>query len=122
MNQKNKIVNISELTEKIITKANKTRSPDCLLVAISGIDGSGKTSISKQICTQLNRENLNTVLVNIDLWHYPSEIRFSSENSGEHFYRNAFSFNELFDLLINPLKQNRNESTLTVSQLILIKL
>jgi catechol 2,3-dioxygenase-like lactoylglutathione lyase family enzyme len=72
MNQKNKIVNISEFTEKIITKANKTRSPDCLLVAISGIDGSGKTTISKQICTQLNRENLNTILVNIDLWHFPS--------------------------------------------------
>ena len=35
-------------------------------------------------------------------------MRFRAENSAEHFYRHAFRFDEMFERLILPLRDNRS--------------
>lgn len=103
-----RMTKISEIVDAIITKFNSISSQDCVLVAISGIDGSGKSTIARKVVDELNSRNLNTVLFTIDLWHYPQEVRFSKENPGEHFYQHSFRLDELFNSVLEPLKQNRS--------------
>ena len=86
-------------------RRNKTRS---LLVAISGIDGCGKSAFGRKLCEELQSRNLNPALINLDAWHTPPEIRFNKKRPGEHFYKHAFRFQDLFGLLIDPLKKNRS--------------
>ena len=78
-----------------------------LLVAISGIDGSGKGYISEKITQETKKQGLRTISINIDPWLNPPEKRFSTNNSGEHFYHHAFSFKDLFEQLIYPLQNQR---------------
>lgn len=79
-----------------------------LLVAISGIDGSGKGVISNEILRVLKTRNFNVALIGLDVWHHPQSIRFSSDNPAQHFYDRAFRWQELFNSLILPLKQNQS--------------
>ncbi len=91
-----------------MAKATSSQPQGAVLVAISGIDGSGKGTITKKVVDELNTRNLHTVALNLDLWHYPTAIRFGQHNPGEHFYQHAFRWDELFDLLITPLKNHRS--------------
>lgn len=84
-----------------------------LLVAVSGIDGSGKGYTTAQLVTALNQQGLHAVNINLDAWlTLPSE-RFNTINPGEHFYRHAFHFEALFDQLIEPLRHNRSVHLVT---------
>jgi uridine kinase len=78
-----------------------------LLVAVSGIDGSGKSTLAPQLAAEIEALGLHAVTLTIDPWHTPASVRFSQEDPGEHFYRHAFRWSEMFDQLIEPLKRNR---------------
>lgn len=78
------------------------------LVAISGIDGSGKSTISKLLAEQLQARSYRVAVVNIDPWHHPQSVRFSKIDPAEHFYHNAFRWDELFEKLLLPLKRTRS--------------
>ena len=78
-----------------------------LLVAISGIDGSGKGYVTEKITTETNRQGLKAIAINIDPWLNPPEQRCSAKNPGEHFYHHAFAFEDLFEQLIYPLQNQR---------------
>src|SRR5262249_20829877 len=75
---------------------------------VSGIDGSGKGYITEKILTELRRRNIRAVSLNLDPWHHPPEIRFSKERPAEQFYEHAFRWDELFALLVRPLKKKRS--------------
>ncbi|MDJ0617681.1 MAG: uridine kinase [Calothrix sp. MO_192.B10] len=102
---------ISKTVNDLVTTIQEGRSqvlPDkSLLVAISGIDGSGKGYVTEKIAKETNRQGLRTISINIDPWLNPPEQRFSAKNSGEHFYHHAFSFEDLFEQLIYPLQNQR---------------
>lgn len=99
---------ISEMVDPITVKASSIQSQEAVLVAISGIDGSGKGTITRKVIDELKNRNLSAVSFNLDLWHYPAAVRFSKDNPGEHFYHHAFRWDELFNLLIEPLKRDRS--------------
>lgn len=84
-------------------------SPDVapLIVAVSGIDASGKSTIARRSAEELNARGIGAVVISGDEWHNPPENRFSAENSAEHFYQNAFRFPEMFRILIHPLRRLR---------------
>lgn len=103
-----KIREIIDLIAIITEKQTQVGLDRSLLVAVSGIDGSGKGYITEKIVTELNKRGLRSIAINIDPWLTPPEQRFNTENPGEHFYYHAFPFNDLFRLLIYPLQQNRS--------------
>ena len=78
-------------------------SKQSLLVGISGIDACGKGYIAARLAELLSA-NLNVALINADGWLQLPEVRFSGSMPGEHFYRNAFRFDEMFRDLVLPLK------------------
>ena len=79
-----------------------------LLVAFSGIDGSGKGYITQKLNTQLTERNFNVATINIDGWLNLPAKRFSETNSAAHFYHHAIRFDELFPQLVFPLRDRRS--------------
>src|SRR3989442_2382943 len=101
-------MNIDQVVEIITAGRQELFRKPSLLVGISGIDGSGKSTMAQQIVESLKRQGLNAALIGVDAWHHPPEKRFNQYDPAQHFYDNAFRFDELFDTLINPLRHNRS--------------
>jgi uridine kinase len=84
--------------------------PNALLVAMSGIDTSGKTRLSKELATALRERGHHVALIGITPWREPPESRFTSDpqaDAGQHFYDNAFRFDAFFEQLVDPLRAAR---------------
>ena len=101
-------MNIDRVIEIITSRRQELSLKASLLVAISGIDGSGKSTMAQQIVERLKSRGLNAVSIGLDAWHHPPEKRFNKDTPAQHFYNHAFRFDELFNILINPLKHNRS--------------
>jgi uridine kinase len=77
------------------------------LVAITGIDASGKGYVAARIGACLEQSGLRVAILNADHWLNLPATRFSQSNPAEHFYRHAFRFAEMFDQLLDPLRNRR---------------
>jgi uridine kinase len=110
---------IPPVIERILAIRQNSPSDRSLLVALSGIDASGKGFCSRLIVETLLERGVNAVGIGLDPWLNLPEIRFGQDRPGEHFYQNGFRFDELFDQLILPLKRNRSIEldALTVAEL-----
>lgn len=86
----------------------QTPAAHSTLVAISGIDGSGKGYIAARLAQELGAVDISAAVINIDGWLRPPHQRFSSSNPAEHFYLHAIRFEELFSGLVLPLRGQRS--------------
>ncbi len=77
-----------------------------LLVALSGIDASGKTTLARELEDALASRGFRVALIGADSWHHRASVRFSESDPAAHFYWNAFRFEELFRRLIEPLRRD----------------
>ena len=93
------------LAERILA-ARPARPAWARLVAVSGIDASGKGTLACALATALEARGRSVATVALDDWHEPPEVRFG-EPPGEHFYRHAFDFERLFSHVIEPLQAHR---------------
>jgi len=91
----------------IIAKRRVTPAQRALLVGISGIDASGKGFITEKIAQRLRESGWRVAKINADDWLNLPEVCLGPCTPGEHFYKHAMRFDEMFDQLIVPLKQNR---------------
>jgi uridine kinase len=78
------------------------------LVALSGIDGSGKGYLADLLTTALRQTEVNAIAVNVDGWLNLPRRRFNDGHPAEHFYHHAIRFEALFDQLVLPLKRTRS--------------
>jgi uridine kinase len=78
------------------------------LVAVSGIDGSGKSTIAPALGAALTERGLHAAVITADPWHTPAPIRFNAKDPARHFYRYAFRWTELFERVIDPLRRHRS--------------
>lgn len=79
-----------------------------VLVAVTGIDGSGKGWITSRLLEALRAREVRAVGVNIDGWLNLPHVRFDPSNPAEHFYRYAIRFEEMFEQLVLPLRDRRS--------------
>jgi len=77
------------------------------LVAISGIDGSGKGYLTRELDRRLRDRGLTVAVINVDGWLRLPQERFSSTRPAEHFYTSAFRFEDMFEKLVVPLRERR---------------
>jgi uridine kinase len=101
-------ININPLVAAIIAGRQKIPVEQSLLAGISGIDGSGKGFITAQLVREIQNCGINAVGINIDGWLNLPDKRFNPNNGPEHFYHFGLRFDELFEKLILPLKENRS--------------
>jgi len=102
------MMNIDDVVEAIATQRTALPKEQALLVAISGIDGSGKGYFTQKIVTLLAQQHLRVANINIDGWLNLPHTRFSKTNPAEHFYHHAIRFDELFAQLVFPLRDLRS--------------
>ncbi len=79
-----------------------------MLVAVSGIDGSGKGYVTTEIVSALGARGLRAAGITIDGWLNLPDTRFSASSPAEHFYLHAIRFEELFARLVLPLRDRRS--------------
>ncbi len=101
------VSNIQDIVETICHTRQKVAAQHSVLVAISGIDGCGKGYIAAKILDLLKTKKLNAVIINGDGWLNLPNRRFNSDQPAQHFYLNAFRFQEMFRQLILPLRDER---------------
>lgn len=103
---------IEPCIDAIETRLNaKEHAPKALLVAMSGIDASGKTRLSVEVAEALRKRGRQVALIRLDPWHRPPEERFTQDreaDAGQHFYDNAYRFEEFFSQLVEPLRDQRS--------------
>jgi hypothetical protein len=67
-----------DLIESALSCTGRTRST---LVALTGIDGSGKGYVARLLARQLGARALRTVVINVGRWLNPPEIFVNEEGS-----------------------------------------
>jgi uridine kinase len=102
------MVDINEVVARIVQQRSVIPEGRSLLVGVSGIDGSGKGYIAKQIEARLGQHLIAAANINADDWLNLPEKRFNMIKPAEHFYGNAIRFDELFAKLLLPLKEQRS--------------
>lgn len=77
----------------IIVANSKHGQP--FVLAINGIDGSGKTFLCDQLEDQLNQKSYDVCRLSVDNFHNPKSIRYQHENQAEAYFLDSINF-ELF--------------------------
>lgn len=98
------MLGIDDLVGRILRQRESLPERQSLLVGVSGIDGSGKGYVARQIEERLSLHAIVTANINVDGWLNLPEKRFSTINPAEHFYEHAIRFKELFADLLLPLR------------------
>jgi uridine kinase len=98
---------VAKFIDGIVAQRAKTPANSAVLVGISGIDASGKGFITEKIAQRLQEAGWRVAIINADDWLNQSEAFLSRHKPAEHFYEHAMRFDEMFDQLIIPLKENR---------------
>lgn len=102
------VASLDEAVACVARLAGSRPRPDrAALVAISGVDGSGKSHLARLIAARLGRAGRRVALIGIDPWQNPQTMRFSAADPGPHFYRHAIRFEELFSQVVEPLVGDR---------------
>ena len=95
------------LASKIVATRAEKSAEQAILVGISGIDAGGKGFITAKIAKRLQESGSRVATINADDWLNLPEVCLSQHKPAEHFYEHAIRFDEMFDQLIIPLKENR---------------
>jgi len=98
---------VAKFIDGIVAQRAETPANRAVLVGISGIDAGGKGFITAKIARRLREAGWRVATINADDWLNLPEVCLSRRTPGEHFYEHAMRFDEMFDQLIVPLKENR---------------
>jgi uridine kinase len=102
------MVDMYAAVEMMLDGRRRVPAHEAMLVAVSGIDGSGKGYVIDRIITHIQQKGVNAVAVNVDGWLNLPPERFHPERLAEHFYRHAIRFDDMSEQLILPLKGQRS--------------
>src|SRR6059058_1185614 len=95
------------LASKIVATRTEKSAEQAVLIGISGIDAGGKGFVTEKIAKRLQESGWRVATINADDWLNLPESCMSRRSPGDHFYEHAMRFDEMFNQLIVPLKENR---------------
>lgn len=101
------IDSIEKLADRIALGRAQVSSARAMLVGVSGIDASGEGFITQKLAERLREDGRKIAVIAADDWLNLPEVFILPDNSGEHFYNHAMRFDEMFELLVIPLRRNR---------------
>ena len=94
--------------DRIVAVRQTVPAPRSVLVAITGVDGSGKGYVTTQIVGALEARGMRPAAINVDGWLNLPRERFNDADPAEHFYAHAIRFDDLFARLVLPLRAHRS--------------
>lgn len=91
---------IATVCEQILGLTEKDR----VVVAIDGVDGSGKSSFARELLATLKEKAVHsTVLAGVDGFHNQRAIRYAKgADSPRGFFEDSYNYRSLEDLLLKP--------------------
>jgi len=96
------------------TIAEKSVEKNIFIVAITGPDASGKSQLAINLNKELKTNNINTLLIQGDWFHYPKKQRESATgNLDEQFLYKMINFDRLKNEVLEPIRQKNNNITFT---------
>jgi uridine kinase len=98
---------VSRAIEPIESMRHRLSWRRAALVAMSGIDASGKGYLSRDLTQRLRECGWQVALINVDGWLRLPHERFSAGEPARHFYAHAIRFEQMFTELIVPLRERR---------------
>ncbi len=101
-------MNLDGAVEAVLAARRRVPSRRAALVAVSGIDASGKGYVAERLAARLEAAGLRVARTGLDGWLNLPPVRFDPGHPAEHFYRHAFRFDEMFERLILPLRDRRS--------------
>ena len=96
------------LVDRIVGLRRRVSLRRAVLVAITGIDASGKGYCAARVDALLAERGLRTALLNVDGWLELPHRRFSAVDPARHFYACALRFDAMFATLVLPLRDTRS--------------
>lgn len=82
----------------------RRRGEAVLRVAVSGIDGAGKSTFGDELADALRRHDVPVIRSTTDSFHNPRSVRWArGKLSPEGFYRDSHDLAQLKTLLLDPL-------------------
>jgi uridine kinase len=101
-------VSFAAAVEAVLAALERVPVRRAALVAVSGIDASGKGYLAAKLAAELEARDVRVAVIGIDGWLNLPPVRFCPDNPAEHFYRHAFRFDEMFERLVLPLRDDRS--------------
>jgi uridine kinase len=98
------VADLESVIGQIVGARKRESGVRAVLVAITGIDGSGKGYLAARMLAALQARGIRGGLLGIDGWLNLPNRRFSRDNPAEYFYLHALRFEELFSQLVFPLR------------------
>ncbi|TDP91160.1 uridine kinase [Labedaea rhizosphaerae] len=80
------------------------RGVDCVLVAVDGVDGAGKTVFADELAARLRSSGRAAIRVSVDDFHHPRAIRHRrGRDSLEGFWLDTYDYPALRERVLIPL-------------------
>jgi uridine kinase len=99
---------VESAVNRIVDLRRHTSGFRSVLVAVSGIDASGKGHVAAEMIAALRARGLRIAGLSADAWLNLPHVRFAVSRPAEHFYRHAVRFEEMFEQLVLPLRDRRS--------------
>jgi uridine kinase len=78
------------------------------LIAVSGIDASGKGYVTARLAGSLEAGGVRTAVLGVDGWLNLPSVRFDVARPAETFYERAIRFDQMFESLVLPFRDARS--------------
>jgi uridine kinase len=112
---------IPELARAVIDKRRATTREGAILVAISGIDASGKGTLASGLAAHLRDRGMSVASIGADAWLRPLEQLNLGADPGEQFYNRAFRFDEMFDRVAHLQEEEGSIDVILLEGIFLFK-
>jgi len=97
------------LLGRIGAQVPRGNPPDCVRVAVDGVDGAGKTMFADQLAAQLRDGGRDVVRVSIDAFHHPRAVRYRrGRTSPKGFWLDSYDLRTLHKRVLQPLGPGGN--------------
>lgn len=84
----------------------KLKNKDKILIGISGISLSGKTTVAKELQNNLESDNYKVQVISLVENENIVKDSFNYKNSSKYYYENAFNFNKVKEQVDECFKSN----------------
>jgi len=98
------VLDLTDVTRRICAGRRRIPGARSMLVALTGIDGSGKGHVAARLLAELRARGLRAAGICVDGWLSLPSVRFAEIDPAGHFYANAIRFDEMFSQLVLPLR------------------
>ena len=100
-------IGVSQAIGRIDGMRHRINCRRAVLVAMSGIDASGKGYLAREMSQGLQERGCQVALINVDGWLRLPRERFNAAEPARHFYTHAIRFEQMFAQLVVPLRERR---------------